>query len=195
VDLNDFETVYSREEVVALAPAAFAHQVIPPGLTACTTNVHAGDPPRTRQGLTTRERALSRHYDRRLHVAPIGARADTTRESALAVGSTAEEYAARQLGQPIGAGIAAGIEASTASIQDALRGAMRNAIDVDVPGRTVLRPAPALAGGVGPRGAINVTVNVDKLLATNRVAAREIARLVEPEIRNLVKYEIPGVAL
>ena len=29
---------------LALAPVAFAHQVIPPGLGTCTTNVHAGDP-------------------------------------------------------------------------------------------------------------------------------------------------------
>jgi len=28
---------------LALAPVAFAHQVIPPGLGTCTTNVHAGD--------------------------------------------------------------------------------------------------------------------------------------------------------
>jgi hypothetical protein len=30
--------------VLAFAPAALAHQVVPPGLGTCTTNVHAGDP-------------------------------------------------------------------------------------------------------------------------------------------------------
>jgi hypothetical protein len=29
--------------VLALAPATFAHQVVPPGHGTCTTNVHAGD--------------------------------------------------------------------------------------------------------------------------------------------------------
>jgi hypothetical protein len=30
--------------VLAFTPAAFAHQVVPPGSGTCTTNVHAGDP-------------------------------------------------------------------------------------------------------------------------------------------------------
>jgi TP901 family phage tail tape measure protein len=44
------------------------------------------------------------------------------------IGSTAEEYAARQIGHPIGEGIAGGVEDHTARMQQAIRSSVRTAI-------------------------------------------------------------------